>query len=73
MEQKFGKNSIDIKVLREFCEREGKEVTYHRDDSLFHSSGQSDELRDYRQDYGCSLGVCLREDRCRTSSSWPAV
>ena len=21
MEQKFGKNSIDIKVLREFCER----------------------------------------------------
>ena len=28
MEQKFGKNSIDIEVLREFCEREGKEVTY---------------------------------------------
>ena len=23
MEQKFGKNSIDIKALREFCEREG--------------------------------------------------
>ena len=22
MEQKFGKNSIDIKALREFCERE---------------------------------------------------
>ena len=28
MEQKFGKNSIDIEALREFCEREGKEVTY---------------------------------------------
>ena len=28
MEQKFGKNSIDIKVLREFCEREGKMVEY---------------------------------------------
>ena len=27
MEQKFGKNSIDIESLREFCEREGKEVT----------------------------------------------
>ncbi len=27
MEQKFGKNSIDIKVLREFCEREGEFVT----------------------------------------------
>jgi hypothetical protein len=26
MEQKFGKNSIDIESLREFCEREGKEV-----------------------------------------------
>ena len=25
MEQKFGKNSIDIEALREFCEREGKE------------------------------------------------
>ena len=24
MEQKFGKNSIDIKALREFCEREGQ-------------------------------------------------
>ena len=31
MEQKFGKNSIDIKALREFCEREGKEVTYRKD------------------------------------------
>ena len=30
MEQKFGKNSIDIKALREFCEREGKEVTYRK-------------------------------------------
>ena len=28
MEQKFGKNSIDIKALREFCEREGKMVVY---------------------------------------------
>jgi len=34
MEQKFGKNSIDIKVLREFCEREGKEVTYRKGDQL---------------------------------------
>ena len=34
MEQKFGKNSIDIEVLREFCEREGKEVTYRRGDQL---------------------------------------
>ena len=34
MEQKFGKNSIDIEVLREFCEREGKEVTYRKGDQL---------------------------------------
>ena len=30
MEQKFRKNSIDIEALREFCEREGKEVTYRK-------------------------------------------
>ena len=30
MEQKFGKNSIDIKALREFCEREGKMVEYRK-------------------------------------------
>ena len=34
MEQKFGENSIDIKALREFCEREGKEVTYRKGDQL---------------------------------------
>ena len=34
MEQKFGKNSIDIKALREFCEREGKEVTYRKGDQM---------------------------------------
>ena len=34
MEQKFGKNSIDIKVLCEFCEREGKEVTYRKGDQM---------------------------------------
>ena len=34
MEQKFGKNSIDIKVLREFCEREGKVVDYRKGEQL---------------------------------------
>ena len=34
MEQKFGKNSLDIMALREFCEREGKEVTYRKGDQL---------------------------------------
>jgi len=34
MEQKFGKNSIDIEALREFCKREGKEVTYRKGDQL---------------------------------------
>jgi len=34
MEQKFGKNSIDIEVLREFCEREGEAVVYHKGDQL---------------------------------------
>ena len=34
MEQKFGKNSIDSKALREFCEREGKMVEYRKGDQL---------------------------------------
>ena len=34
MEQKFGKNSIDIEALREFCEREGEVVTYRKGDQL---------------------------------------
>ena len=32
MEQKFGKSSIDIKALREFCE--GEVVTYRKGDQL---------------------------------------
>ena len=34
MEQKFGKNSIDIEALREFCEREGEAVSYRKGDQL---------------------------------------
>ena len=34
MEQKFGKNSIDIEALREFCEREGEEIAYRKGDQL---------------------------------------
>ena len=34
MEQKFGKNSIDIESLREFCEREGKMVEYRKGEQL---------------------------------------
>ena len=34
MEQRFGNNSIDIDVLREFCEREGEEVIYRKGDQL---------------------------------------
>ena len=34
MEQKFGKNSIDIKVLREFCEREGEAVFSRKGDQM---------------------------------------
>ena len=34
MEQKFGKNSIDIEALREFCEREGKVVEYRKGEQL---------------------------------------
>jgi CRP-like cAMP-binding protein len=34
MEQKFSNNSIDLQVLREFCEREGEAVTYRKGDQF---------------------------------------
>ena len=34
MEQKFNNNRLDLQVLREFCEREGEEITYRKGDRL---------------------------------------
>ena len=34
MEQRFGRNSIDLQVLREFCEREGEAVVYRKGGQL---------------------------------------
>ena len=34
MEQRFSNNGLDLKELREFCEREGEEVTYRKGDQL---------------------------------------
>ncbi len=34
MEQKFSNNSIDLQVLREFCEQEGEIVTYRKGDQM---------------------------------------
>jgi len=34
MEQRFSNNSLDLQVLREFCEREGEAVTYRKGDQL---------------------------------------
>ena len=34
MEYKFEKNKIDVQALREFCEREGKAVTYRKGDQM---------------------------------------
>ena len=34
MEQKFSNNSLDLHVLREFCEREGEAVVYRKGDQL---------------------------------------
>ena len=48
MEQKFGKNSIDIKALREFCEREGKEVTYRKGEQLMNFFRQDAEKMELR-------------------------
>ena len=55
MEQKFGKNSIDIEALREFCEREGKEVTYRKGDQL---EREGDPARWFRLRHRRVLQVC---------------
>ncbi len=34
MEQKFGINSINVKLLREFCEQEGKSVLYQKGEQM---------------------------------------
>ena len=34
MEQKFSNNNIDIRTLKEFCEREGEMVTYRKGEQL---------------------------------------
>ena len=34
MEQKFSNNSIDLQVLREFCEREGEAMSYRKGDQM---------------------------------------
>lgn len=34
MEQKFNNNRLDLQILREFCEREGKKIAYRKGDQL---------------------------------------
>ena len=34
MEQKFGINSIDVKLLRDFCEQEGESVAYQKGEQM---------------------------------------
>jgi len=34
LEQKFSNNGLDLQELREFCEREGEEMTYRKGDQL---------------------------------------
>ena len=34
MEQKLNKNRLDLQVLRDFCEREGEEISYRKGDQL---------------------------------------
>ena len=36
MEQKFGKNSIDLELLRNFCEQEGQSVAYCKGEQMEH-------------------------------------
>ena len=41
MEQKFGKNSIDLELLRNFCEQEGQSVAYRKGEQMEHEGEPS--------------------------------
>lgn len=41
MEQKFGINSIDLELLRNFCEQEGQSVEYRKGDQMEHEGEPS--------------------------------
>ena len=41
MEQRFGRNRIDLKVLRDFCEREGQCVVYRKGEQMEREGDQS--------------------------------
>ena len=41
MEQKFGKNSIDLELLRNFCEQEGQSVAYCKGEQMEHEGEPS--------------------------------
>jgi CRP-like cAMP-binding protein len=62
MEQKFSNNSIDLQVLREFCEREGEVVVYHKGD---HMERKGDPSRWFAfVESGCFKYVnCSSDDR----------
>ena len=51
MEQKFDNNNIDIEVLREFCEREDKEVTCRKAVTFSNITGQN------KDQYGTYIGT----------------
>ena len=61
MEQKFSNNSIDLQVLREFCEREGEAVSYRKGDQM---EREGERLR---------VGELARESRRVGLPSWRAV
>ena len=41
MEQRFGRNRIDLEVLRDFCEREGQCVVYRKGEQMEREGDQS--------------------------------
>ena len=55
MEQKFSNNGLDLKELREFCEREGELVEYRKGDQM---EREGDPSRWFGYVTGWLLRVC---------------
>lgn len=68
MEQKFGINSIDLQLLRDYCEREGERVTYEKGE-LMEREGEAAQWFGFVTD-GCFKYVAQGVSDIREHITW---
>ena len=68
MEQKFGKNSIDLELLRNFCEQEGQSVAYRKGEQMEHEGDPGQWFGFVAE--GCFKYVTRGISDCRDHITW---